>query len=56
MIHIFFLHRDTEELQQSMQQINQLPYKVVTNVAADVVPEDPYKLIAITTGRNRGKS
>ena len=39
--------RDTKEL-RSYAEVNHLPYRIVPD-AADVVPEDPYKLIAITT-------
>lgn len=46
--------RDTEELYR-YAKINQLPYKVV-ECAADVVPEDPYKLIAITPAEQKEKN
>ena len=46
--------RDTEELHR-YAKINQLPYKVV-ECAADVVPEDPYKLIAITPAEQKEKN
>lgn len=39
--------RDTEEL-RAYAAVNRLPYRIVPD-AASVVPEDPYKLIAITT-------
>lgn len=46
--------RDTEELHK-YAQINRLPYEIVENAAA-VVPEEPYKLIAITSAEEKDKN
>lgn len=46
--------RDTEEL-HDYAAINRLPYKIVENAEA-VVPEDPYKLIAITPEGEKDKN
>ena len=46
--------RETEELKQ-YAAANQLPYKIVAS-AEEVVPKDPYKLIALTTSEEREKN
>ena len=46
--------RETEELRQ-YAAVNRLPYKIVAS-AEEVVPKDPYKLIALTTSEEREKN
>lgn len=46
--------RDTEELRK-YSAVNRLPYKIVAS-AEEVVPKDPYKLIALTTSEEREKN
>ena len=46
--------RETEELKQ-YAAANRLPYKIVAS-AEEVVPKDPYKLIALTTSEEREKN
>lgn len=51
--HILAL-KDREELRK-YAEVNRLPYKIVAT-AEEVVPEDPYKLIAITSEEERAKN
>ena len=51
--HILAL-KDREEL-RNYAEINRLPYKIVAT-AEEVVPEDPYKLIAITSEEEKAKN